>query len=339
MKKTGIGAVFTAAALALTGCAAPAATSGSDSGGKNELTTVRIGYIPGAHDVAQLFLADEEGYFAAEGIRLELAPFQTGISLSQALTGGSVDVGVMGAVIANFPAKGQGKIFLLNNQQVDIHQIWAAPGSGINSVKDLRGKSIATTTGTAADLVLQVALDEAGLTREDVKVVNLDMPSVANTFVTGGVDAASLWAPFDQKVAELLPDATLLTTAAKMGSPISGGWVASNDYFDASPKIIDGIVSAWQKANADLVADPAAAAKIFCPKIVKNMTQDVCERLYSQTDAYSNEEWAKLYKDGTALGWVAKMEDVFEQIGALKGATKSAKDYFDTTVFPRVLAP
>lgn len=158
MKKTGIGAVLVAA-LALAGCSTPAPAPESE--GSTELTTVRIGYIPGAHDVAQLFIAEEAGYFAEEGIDLEVTAFQTGISLSQALTGGSLDVGVMGAVIANFPAKGQGKLFLLNNQQVDIHQIWAAPGSGIESVEDLRGKTIATTTGTAADLVLQVALDEA----------------------------------------------------------------------------------------------------------------------------------------------------------------------------------
>lgn len=335
MKKTGIGAVLVAA-LALAGCSTPAPAPESE--GSAELTTVRIGYIPGAHDVAQLFIAEEAGYFAEEGIDLEVTAFQTGISLSQALTGGSLDVGVMGAVIANFPAKGQGKLFLLNNQQVDIHQIWAAPGSGIESVEDLRGKTIATTTGTAADLVLQVALDEAGLSRDDVEVVNLDMPSVVNTFVTGGVQAASLWAPFDGSVEENLPDATLIATAADLGSPISGGWVAGNEYFDANPDIIDGIVRAWQKANADLVADPEASAQIFCPRIVENMTQEVCETLYSKTDAYSNEEWAAFYEDGTALGWVANMQAVFAQIGALEGATEEAEDYFDTSIFPRVLA-
>ncbi|MDR5700907.1 aliphatic sulfonate ABC transporter substrate-binding protein [Agromyces aerolatus] len=337
MNRTRTVAVLAVGLLALAGCAsnpAPAPTEGE----AQEVATVRVGYIPGAHDIAQLFVAEENGYFADEGIEIEVTPFQTGISLAQALTGGSLDMGVMGAVVANFPAKGQGKVIVLNNQQVDLHQIWAAPGSGIERVEDLRGKTIATTSGTAADLVLQVALDNAGLTREDVEIVNLDMPAVTNTFVTGGVDAASIWAPFDQQVEENLPDATLVATAADLDSPISGGWVAGNDYYDANPDVIDGLVRAWQKANDDLVADPEGSLEIFCPRIEANMDAEQCAALYAKTDAYSNDEWATYYEDGTAIGWLTNMQDVFAKIGALEGASLTPEDYLDTTTFVEVLA-
>lgn len=313
------------ATLALAGCA--------DDAGESGTTKVRIGYIPGAHDVAQLFVAEEKGYFAEEGISLEITPFQTGIALSNALTGGSLDVGVMGAVIANFPAKGQGKLFLLNNQQVDVHQIWAAPGSGIERIEDLRGKTMATTTGTASDLVLQVALEKAGLTRKDVEVVNLEMPAVANTFVTGGVPAASLWAPFDTQVRQNLPEATMIASAKDLDSPISGGWVAGNEFYDQHRDALEGIARAWKRANADLVADPAAGLELSCPRLAEQMPKDVCVSLYGKTEAYSNEQWAEYYQDGTAVGWVAAMQKVFGRIGALEGANTEAEDYFDTSIF------
>lgn len=337
MKRYGIAAIATAAALLLSACAGPAETTPGDSG-SGERVTVRVGYIPGAHDIAQLFLAERAGYFEDQGIVIETTSFQTGISLAQALTGGSLDVGVMGAVVANFPAKGQGKLVVLNNQQVDIHQIWASPESGISSVEDLKGKTIATTSGTASDLVLQVALDKAGLTRDDVEVVNLDMPSVANAFVTGAVDAASLWSPFDQQVAEHMPDATLVATAAELDSPISGGWVASNAFYEEHPELVLGMVRAWQAANTDLLADPEASFDIFCPRIEQQMNRELCEELYGKTDPLSNEDWVTVYTDGTALGWLENMQSVFEQIGALQGAELQPKDYFDTQIFIDALA-
>lgn len=334
MKRYGIAAIAATAALMLAACGA----TGPEQAQGEEYVTVRVGYIPGAHDIAQLFVAERAGHFEEQGIRIETTAFQTGISLAQALTGGSLDVGVMGAVVANFPAKGQGKLFVLNNQQVDIHQIWAAPGSGITSVDDLAGKTIATTSGTAADLVLQVALDKAGLSRDDVEVVNLDMPAATNAFVTENVDAASIWSPFDKQVAELLPDATLVATAAELGSPISGGWVASNSFYEEHPDLVKGMVRAWQAANDDLVADPEGSFDIFCPRIEQNMDRELCETLYAKTDLLTNEEWAELYSDGTALGWLENMQSVFEQIGALEGADLRPEDYFDTQLFLDALA-
>lgn len=335
MKKTGIAAVL-AATLAMAGCTTD--TPPPASVPPNEPTVVRVGYIPGAHDVAQLFVADEKGYFSEQGLTIEATPFQTGISLSQALTGGSLDVGVMGAVVANFPAKGQGVVFVLNNQQVDIHQIWVAPDSGIETIEDLRGATIATTTGAAGDVILQAALDKAGLTRADLEVVNLDMPAAVNAFITDAVDAVSTWSPFDQQIEENLPGAKRLATAAELDTPISGGWVANNEFFAEHRDVVVAMTKAWQKANEDLVADPAAALAISCPRIQENMPQERCEYLYSKTEAFSNEEWATFYQDGTAVGWLSRMQTIFGQVGALEGATKQPEEYLDTTVFPEALA-
>lgn len=334
-----------AAVLALVGCstestpADPTPTGGDDaSEAPIEMTTVRVGYIPGAHDVAQLFVAEEQGHFASLGIELELTAFQTGISLAQALTGGSLDMGVMGAVVANFPARGQGQVIALNNQQVDIHQIWATSESGITSIDQLEGATIATTTGTASDVVLQAALDQAGLTRDDVEVVNLEMPSVANTFVTGGVDVASLWSPFDGVVEENMPDAVLVATAADLDSPISGGWVVNNEFYEGNPDVVEALVRAWQLANDDIVDSPTGMTEVFCPGIEENMDQERCEDLFELTDTLSNEEWAALYEDGTAHGWLRHMQETFQTIGAIEGDVMDPEEYFDASIFSRVLA-
>ncbi|MCG5215589.1 ABC transporter substrate-binding protein [Streptosporangium soli] len=321
-------AVAVGLALALT-----AAGCGSeDSAGSSQ--KVRIGYIAGPAPGMHLLLGIEKGYFAEAGLDVTAVPFQTGISLSNALTGGSVDIGVMGAVVANFPARGQGKIFLLNNLEANIQQIWAAPGSGITSIAGLRGKKVATTTGTAAHLLLHVALAENGMSTEDVQMVNLDMPAAANTFVTGGVPAAALWAPFDSQIKQRTPDAKLLATAKDFypKSAIAGGWVANNDFHAEHRDALVKVAKAWVRSNDDIIADPAGALAAGCPGLRKFMTAEVCAQIYKQAESYPTDKWKTYYADGTATDWIGRMERLFVDIGALPKYVEP-KTFFDPSVF------
>lgn len=329
-------ATMSVAALALATGACGAEDSANTSSDGDQV--VRIGYIPGPAPAMNLLLADERGYFADEGLDVELTPFQTGISLSNALTGGSIDVGVMGAVVANFPARGQGQLFLLNNLEADIQQIWAAPDSGIEAVADLAGQKVATTTGSAAHLLLHVALEANGLSTEDVEIVNLDMPAVANTFVTGGVPAAALWAPFDTQVEDELPDATLVSTSADYEeAAIAGGWVANNDYYANHKDALESITRAWLKSNTDLTEEREAALDEACPRLEEYMTLETCVEIFGKTQTFTNEEWATHYEDGTAEDWVGRMEQVFVDIGALPELVEPA-EFFDTSIYQDAIA-
>ena len=82
----------------------------------------------------------------------------------------------MGGVTSNFPAQGQGKIFMLNSRETATARLFVQGDSGISSVADLKGKKVITTEGTTADIYLHRALEKAGLTRKDVTVVNAKMP-------------------------------------------------------------------------------------------------------------------------------------------------------------------
>ena len=86
--------------------------------------------------------------FAGNGVELELVPFTTGLELFQAMVGGSLDVLSTGAVVSNFPARGQGKVFLINNVEFATAQLWVREDQGIKSFADLKGRKISTTTGT-----------------------------------------------------------------------------------------------------------------------------------------------------------------------------------------------
>ena len=126
------------------------------------------------------------------------------------MIGGSLDVLSTGAVVSNFPARGQGRVFLLNNIEYATAQLWVRDDA-IKSIADLKGKQISTTTGTTAHVFLDRALRSAKLDpTKDVQIVNQRMAEAVTSFVSGAVPAVALWVPFDstvkQKVAERAQD-------------------------------------------------------------------------------------------------------------------------------------
>ena len=191
-------------ALALAACGALDEGGGDDGAAKAKegATEVKVGYL---HTIAvddKLWLGQAEGQWADAGLDIKTTQFDTGIDLSQALSSGDIDVAIMGGVTSNFPAQGQGKIFMLNSRETATARLFVQGDSGISSVADLKGKKVITTEGTTADIYLHRALEKAGLTRKDVTVVNAKMPDAVSAFIGGSVPAVALWVPFDLRVNE-----------------------------------------------------------------------------------------------------------------------------------------
>src|ERR1700743_3320094 len=132
----------TAAGVALGAFAAPMIAQAK--------TRLRVGYLDTIAVDSQLWTGMDRGFFDKQGLDLELRPFDTGLELFQAMSGGDLDVLTAGGAISNFPARGQGKVLLINDIEVATAQLWVPASEGIKRFTDLKGKRIATATGTTA---------------------------------------------------------------------------------------------------------------------------------------------------------------------------------------------
>src|SRR5918995_2692471 len=139
-------------------------------------TKVRVGYL---HTVAvdgQIWTGMDRGTFEKQGLDLELRQFNTGLEIFQALIGGSLDVLATGAVLSNFPARGQGKVFLINDVEFATAQLWVREDQGIKGFSDIKGKRIATTTGTTAPRCLDKAVGGKAVDPKEVAALNQPGP-------------------------------------------------------------------------------------------------------------------------------------------------------------------
>jgi NitT/TauT family transport system substrate-binding protein len=129
---------------------------------------VRVGYLHTLAVDGQMWLADSQGLWKDNGLDMQFVQFQTGLEVFQAMTGGSIDVLSTGAVLSNFPARGQGKVFLINDVEFATAQLWVHPDMGVKTFADLKGKEIATTLGTTAHVFLDTALRANGVDPKSV---------------------------------------------------------------------------------------------------------------------------------------------------------------------------
>lgn len=205
-----------------------------------------------------VFVAQEKGFFAKNGVDVKVEIRNTGAELSKGLRAGTFDFAP--AAFTNLPAALErgldvrgvvGYVGGAYTKATSDNQmgIIARGDSGINSVADLKGKKVAVTFGSTGDTYLQAVLAEAGMTVNDIDRVNTRPPSLASVIDTGGVDAVVAWEPSVVRILKNLKDAKLV----KRG----GDLVCFCAYLHGSPDSVYADEAATQKF-VDAMAEAAA---------------------------------------------------------------------------------
>ncbi len=295
---------------------------------------VRVGYLHTLAVDGQIWTGMDNGIFDAQGLDLELRQFNTGLEIFQALIGNSLDVLATGAVLSNFPARGQGKVFLINDIEIATAQLWVRPDMGVKSFADLRGKRIATTAGTTAHVFLDRALRANNVDPKEVELLNQAMPAAVTSFISGAVPAVALWVPFNIIARDKVPGAVKLTDASAYypQAAIIGGWAARNDYFDANKPVLGRIAKAWAKSNDLMMSDSENALKNIQSKHYSTTPLSDIQEQFKAQKMFTSQEWTKYYTDGTVTKWLDQSTDFFMKNANLTQFTP-ASGYFDPSIY------
>jgi len=297
-------------------------------------TRIRVGYVDTLAVTGQIWTGVHRGHWAKEGIEFDPVKFNTGLELFNAMIGGSLDMLSTGAVISNFPARGQGKAFLINNIEFATAQLWVREDQGVKSWADLKGKKIATTLGTTAHVFADAALRANGLDpAKDVELINQGMAVAVTSFISGAVPAVALWVPFNIQVRARVPSAKMLVDASAYfpKSAIVGGWAVRADYYEKNRPILERVVRGWAASNDDLIRNSAEILPVIQSKNYAQVPLEELQEQFKASRYYPAAEWRKLYQDGTALGWLQQVTDFYARVGGIQNPVP-AKTYFDTSL-------
>jgi NitT/TauT family transport system substrate-binding protein len=298
-------------------------------------TKVKVGYLHTPAVDGQIWTGMQMGTFGKAGLDLELVQFTTGLELFQAMIGGSLDMLATGAVISNFPARGQGKAFLINNVEFATAHLWVREDMGVKTFADLKGKKISTTTGTTAHVFLDNALRANGIDPKDVEIVNQRMAEAVTSFISGAVPAVALWVPFDITVKQKTPGAKKLVDASAYypQAAIVGGWAVRGDYYDKNKETCQRVIRGWTEANDYLIGPSSekAVEELQKTQYAQVPLADFKEQ-FKASRYFTSADWRKMYADGTVTKWLQQVTDFFVKFGNIQNPVP-ASAYFDTKLY------
>jgi NitT/TauT family transport system substrate-binding protein len=136
---------------------------------------------------------------------------------------------------------------------------------GINSIKDLKGKTVAASApGTAPYFTLAWMLRENGMSVKDVKVVNLEPQAAANAMIAGtaGVDAAMTYEPFLSAV-RARPEAGKIIATTLDYPMIMDTFGCTPKFLAENPKAAKALTDAYFDAVAMIRAEPKKSFEIM----------------------------------------------------------------------------
>lgn len=124
---------------------------------------------------------------------------------------------------------------------------------GINSVADLRGKSVAVGELTPSHTFLLYLLEAGGLTADDVDLKFY--PSAvesAQAFKTGVVDAAVVWSPDDELSVRAVPGAKVLESTKTATNIIADIFFAKREYVENNREALQALYEGWMRGAAEI---------------------------------------------------------------------------------------
>jgi NitT/TauT family transport system substrate-binding protein len=255
-------------ALLAAGCAS---ADGSAAPAGLEKTNLVVYAVPAA-DSAGVYIAEQDGLFAAEGLHVKIYAAVSSAYVTAGQMTGAIDVtaGAYPSYIYadavnhdDFEILAAGSIMQPRNQEIMV-----PAGSPIRTIQELKGKTIAIN---APDNILQMLvvslLRDNGMSPKEVHFAYVPFPFMAKAlqaheYMGHHIDAASLPEPFVTGAEEQYGEQPLADedAGAAQNLPISG-FVVTKKWADKYPRTAVAFLKALQEAQRIADTNPKAVEK------------------------------------------------------------------------------
>jgi sulfonate transport system substrate-binding protein len=208
-------------------------------------------------------VAQSRGYYREEGLEATARFHPYGKPALEDLLAGNADFATVAETPIMFAIMNGEKISVIATIQTSeiMNAVLARRDKGIVTPGDLKGKKIAATLGTTSDFFLDAILGVNGISRNDVKIVDLKAEAIPDALARGEVDAVSTFAPYVALTQKKLGD-SVITFRDKDIYRWTFNVVATQEFIRKNPGKVNKMLRALVKAEKFIKVNPAEAQKI-----------------------------------------------------------------------------
>ena len=226
---------------------------------------IKIGIIvyPG---FAPFFVAEEKGFFTDQGVNVEIVLINDpneGIPLLE-----SNNVQMLFSSADFTP--------IVMDVGVDVKEIFATDiGYGsdglltkndINSIQDLKGKTVYLGMGYPSHFFLRFLQKEAGMATNDISIIDMGADQVGAAFFAGNIDYGMSWEPWLSKAAER-EDGKLLFSTKDYPGIITDTFIVRTDVLESRREAVKAVMRAWFDSIEFIESNSSEANKIMAKNL------------------------------------------------------------------------
>ncbi len=197
-------------------------------------------------------------YFKDYGIQVEFKVLDDFLASRKAFENGEVDL--LWCTVDALPTEmGSKGTMVLQAPKLVFQVDWSRGGdaivtrTGIETVADLKGKTIAVAQGTPSHSFLIDLLKTNSLTLEDVKIQYVASAiDAANLFKQQAVDAAVVWSPDDADCVVKVSGSKILSSTKTATNIIADGFIVKESYLMANEERLQKLYEGWMVGNMEL---------------------------------------------------------------------------------------
>lgn len=216
-------------------------------------TQAWVGYAPA-------YLAREKECWSESAVSVVELP--TDATIVRAMRAGELEAACL-TLDGAFRVQAAGvdvRLIAVLDYSVGADAIVAAPGAGIGTPGELRGKRVAVERHGVGMLFLARALQTVGLSTNDVTLVNADLSTHDELIRTRRVDAAVTYSPMKER--HIAAGCRVVCDSATVPANVIDVLVVRADAFGTNPGAVRALAVGWERAASLLAADPTHRAAV-----------------------------------------------------------------------------
>ena len=303
-----------ALALGLAGCANGSSGTEESTSEAGSDSAIRMGTQPWL-GYGQWYVAQDQGFFG--DLEVDLPSFNADSDVNAALVAKRLDMANVGAQAAlQFIEQGLDvSIVMLLDSATEADAILS--GEDLSSVADLAGKTIAFERGATSEILLAEALDNEGLSLDDVEAVEASADQVAPMLLAGQVEAGVTYEPYVSEVITAGEGIEALATAGEYPGLITDVLVVRNEVLEERPEDIRALLQAWDESVAYYESNPDDARAIIAEGVGSSV--DDLATAFDGVHFYTLAENSELLTGEYLEETLPALAEVAARIGLIEG--------------------
>ena len=226
---------------------------------KPEEPKLKLALIP-VLDTIPIFIAEQNGYFAEQGITVEAIPVKSPQERDVLVTTGQVDGVLTDLQSVGLLNKDAPKLKAVYTSRrpfpnAPMFRILAGPKTAINAPADLKGVPIGISPNTVMEYLTDRMLAGEGLKPEEIAKIEIgQIPVRFEQLMNGNIQAAALPDPLAQGA--IAAGAKLIVDDSKYADLSQSVLTFTTDTLSTKPGTVKKFLVAWEKAVNELNAHP-----------------------------------------------------------------------------------